>query len=318
LRYQEALDACAAALADGAAVFPLSGSLYMEIEKIGQHRKRRNLREVIERLSHYRVVMPRPVVGRMEVEAVLDRLAGPNPNPIGSVDYLDRGVMRAMGLVGGLRVRDSSTDEDVTDRARAEHPSGPDAFDQMLAAGELRLERMVIDGPEPDEVAELRDAGWDPRASHEVQEERANEEITQVLRFDSEPRWRMERIRDVISVREVRSEYGEPLMEGLQARGASPDDVFGGGVEAFRDAFDSMPSFDVAVSIKSALHRNARHHWTANDITDIDALASTVPYCDVVVVDRAMANHLNQTGVADRLGTTVHTNLDDLAADLAS
>jgi hypothetical protein len=45
-------------------------------------------------------------------------------------------------------------------------------------------------------------------------------------------------------------------------------------------------------------------------------LGSTVPYCDVVVTDKAVASHLNRTGVAERLGTTVIASLDELVADL--
>ena len=318
MRYRDALDACTTALAKGVAVFPLSGPLYMEIEKISQHRKRRNLREVIEPLSRYRVVVPRSVVGRLELDAVLDALVGPSPIPFGSIDYLDQGVMRAMGLDGTMRVRDSRTNEDVTDKAQAEFHGGPEAFDRMLGAGRLQLERNVIDGPKPDEVEEMRSAGWDPLASHVTQEARAQQERDQAARLDPEPHWRTERVRDVVSVREVVTEYSEPLYEGLRARGSSLDEVFGDRIETIRDALDSMPTFDVAVSIKAALHRNTRHPWTANDITDIDAIASTVPYCDVVVVDRAMAGHLHQTGVADRLETTVYSNVDDLAADLTN
>lgn len=81
-----------------------------------------------------------------------------------------------------------------------------------------------------------------------------------------------------------------------------------------RRAMDSMPNFDVAVSIKTAYHRNPEHSWTANDIHDIDALGSAVPYCDIVVTDKAIASTVNQSGAADRLGCTVVPKLTDLPA----
>lgn len=86
--------------------------------------------------------------------------------------------------------------------------------------------------------------------------------------------------------------------------------------EAVRRAFDSMPSFDVAVTLKTSLHRNPKHRWKTNDISDIDALGSTLPYCDVVVTDAAMAYHATNTGLADRLKVRVLSRISDLPEQL--
>jgi len=83
-----------------------------------------------------------------------------------------------------------------------------------------------------------------------------------------------------------------------------------------RQAFDSMPSFDVAVTLKTSLHKNPKHQWKTNDISDIDALGSTLPYCDVVVTDAAMASHVLSTGLADRLNTRVLSRLSELPGHL--
>ncbi len=58
------------------------------------------------------------------------------------------------------------------------------------------------------------------------------------------------------------------------------------------------------------------HRWTTNDITDIDALASTLPYCDIVVTDKAAASVVKVTGLAGRLQTIVLSRLSDLAQRL--
>jgi hypothetical protein len=84
--------------------------------------------------------------------------------------------------------------------------------------------------------------------------------------------------------------------------------------EAARAAFDAMPSYDVAVTMKVEYHRDPSHVWRVNDIHDIDALGSTLPYCDIVVTDKAAASHARRTGLADRLGTTILSRLDDLIA----
>ncbi len=73
-----------------------------------------------------------------------------------------------------------------------------------------------------------------------------------------------------------------------------------------------MPSYDLAVTMKASYHRDGSRTWTPNDITDIDVLGSTLPYCDIVVMDNAVAAHATRTGMAARLGTTVLWRLDDL------
>jgi hypothetical protein len=103
------------------AVFPLSESVYFEISKIGRHRQRRDLREVVERASRYMIVMSRSVISSHEIEALLDQIVGPNPHPINTMDYLDWAVARSFGMVGSFRVRTSSG-EDVTAEVRLQHP----------------------------------------------------------------------------------------------------------------------------------------------------------------------------------------------------
>ncbi len=314
-RFTDVLATCLEALENATAVFPISDSIYMEVAKIRKHRQRRDLRLVMERLSGYTVVASRVVVAQSEVEGLLDQVVGPNPDPVNTVDYLDWGVARAFGKVGGFRIKAKDTNEDMTDEVRSRHPGGPAAFDSKVARAELELNRRVLEGPSPDEEDEMRGIGWDPRAAYEVTSRRAAQELEQVKRFDDDPRWRGDRIRDVIAAREVAIEINAMLWEGLTARGVDLDDVFND-VDITRRAFDSMPSFDVSVSLKTAFHRNPAHRWKPNHVMDIDALASTIPYCDIVVTDKEVASHVTATGLAARLDTTVLATLADLPRHL--
>jgi len=316
-QFADVLAASVEAVEAGAAVFPISDAIYMEVSKIGLHRQRRDLRDVIERVSQYRVITSRVLIAKHEIEALLDELIGPSPNPAVEMDYLDWGVARAFGLVGGFRIKTIDTDEDVTEDAAAKFAGGPEAFYRRLALAELELNRKTIEGPTAEEEPKLRADGWNPRAGYEVAARRAAQEMDQVERFNDDPRWRGERIRDVVAAREVVIEINEMLYDGLSRRGASLADVFSeDDIEATRHAFDSMPSFDVAVSLKAAYHQNPAHRWQPNHIMDIDALASTVPYCDLVVTDKEAASHLDRTGLADRLETTVLSRVEDLVHHL--
>lgn len=308
------LEACEDAVARGSAMLPISDTIYFEVSKIRQYRQRRDIREAIERVSRYLVVTSRSVVSTHEVEALLDELVGGSATPINTMNYLDWGVARAFGWMGGFRVK-SKDGEDLTAETRLLHPEGPVAFDSLIAEAELQLNRQVIDGPMPNEEPELHKLGWDPTAAFQVAENRATQEIEQVGRFDLEPKWRRGRIRDVVAAREILIEINDPLSRGLAERGASIEDLFPR-PETTRHAFDSMPSFDVAVTLKTSLHRNPNHRWTPNAISDIDALGSTIPYCDVVVTDAAMASNAMDTGLAERFGTTVLSRLSELPEHL--
>lgn len=310
--FRDVLDVCIRAVAGGAAVFPLADAIYYEVSKMTSRRHRSDLCDVMERVSRFRVVTSRSVVATHEVEAMLDGLIGPSSDPVNEMDYLDWGVMRAFGLNGGVRITNTETGEDTTAEARRTFPQGPEAFDRIIWDGILRLNRDVLRGPTPEDEPKMRKDGWDPRAGYAVMERRAQQEVEQVARFDADPEWRKgEKCRRVTAAREVLIEINAMLFKGVADRGVDPDVVFEP-PERMQRALDSMPSFDVAVTLKAELHRDPNHVWRPNDITDIDALGSTLPYCDIVVTDKAIASHARRTGLVERLGTKVLARLSDL------
>lgn len=310
-RYKDSLAAILSAVEQRKAVFPISDSIYFEISKISSHRQRCDLREVIEKVSGYTVIISRADISSHEIEAVLDQLYGENPRPINLMSYLGLGADYAFGIVRRLVLKNEKG-EDVTVEARSRFPGGPDAFDRFDANTDIELNRKYLEGPAPEEEGRLRDLGWNPESTIQITERRAQQEIEQVGRFDSDPRWRRGRIRDVIRAWETLVELRDKLMRGLIDRGIDPGD-FSLEREEARRVFDSMPSFDVAVTMKTAYHRNPRHNWTANDVADIDALGSSLPYCDIVVTDSAVASQVRQYKLAERLNTTVLARLADLS-----
>lgn len=311
-RHADALAALVDAANRGVAVVPLSDSIYTEVGKMKQHRQRRHLREVIEAVSRYAVVTARPVVSTHEVETMLDLVVGINPTPINTMRYLDWGLARAFGMVGGFRIYDKIDGRDVTAKARRNWPEGAAAFDAWLASAELALNRCVLEGPSsPEEEAHLKRLGYRSDGHVATAERRAQQEVEQTARFDMSPNWRRGRIRDVIAARELLIELTDIVSRGLTERGMTIEDAFPDEEDA-RHAFDSMPSFDVAVTLKASYHRDPNHRWKVNDITDIDALCSTIPYCDVVVTDKAVASHANRTGLAERFATVVTAQLSEV------
>lgn len=311
-RHVANLEALLKAAADGRARFPIADSIVVEISNIGRHRQRKDLREVIEALARFYVITARDVISTHEVEAMLDLHVGVSPRPINEMNYLDWGLARAFGMVGGFRVRSESTGDDTTAEVRAQYADGPEAFDQILADAEWSLQRSVLDGPTPEEEPELRALGWRPHPTSETTEKRLQQEIEQTHRFNSSTHSRQRHLRDAVAARELMIELNATLSEGLYDRGVSLTGVFTD-PEMTRTAMSAMPSFAVAVTLKAAYHRNPQHRWKRNDIHDIDALSSTVPYCDVVATDKAAATHIRSAGLPERFETHVLHDLDAVA-----
>ncbi|MGH2716683.1 MAG: hypothetical protein ACRDM7_22915 [Thermoleophilaceae bacterium] len=311
--FRPALDACIDALGRHAALFPLSDAIYMEVSRMASFRQRRDLADVMQALSRFVVITSRSLIADHEVEALLDRVVGPRPDPkVAPLAYLAWGVARAFGKMGGWRVRNKDTGEDMTDWARSAHPRGSEWWDATLADAEVRLNRQVIEGPSnAEDEADLKRHGYNPFVAYEHATRRAQQEIAQAARLAAEPEWRRGRIRDVIATHEVIVELLDKFTRGLIARGKGSESVFADDAAA-REGFVQMPSFDVAVTMKAAYHRDPNHRWTPNDVFDIDALGSTLPYCDIVVTDKAAASHARRTGLADRCGATVLSRVEDL------
>ena len=83
----------------------------------------------------------------------------------------------------------------------------------------------------------------------------------------------------------------------------------------------AMPHHQVAVSLKTRLHRDGQHRWTSNDVSDIDALSVAVAYCDAVFADAAMRSALVTSKELDRLNTFLPRKPAELATwlrDLSS
>ena len=106
------LAACIAAVDRGAAVFPISDSTYYEIARIGQHRKRHDLREVIETMKsqEIRLIISSPYFDPRHAAFVsqetgartiiLAHQVGSRP---GTDDYLSMCDYNARQLAAGLK-----------------------------------------------------------------------------------------------------------------------------------------------------------------------------------------------------------------------
>jgi hypothetical protein len=304
--FKDTLEACRKARLKGTAIFVLSGTHYFELLNIKDPAQRQALADIMEELTDFASLVCRAVVMELELAAMLDPFAG-EPSALPRVPLVGRGVGHTMGLRCGLKIMGPSGDE--TERIRARR--GAKAFDDYVAQASLPFERSVLRGPSDTEVERLRAAGWNPEGVIQVAERRAAEERAQTLRLDAGSPWQRSRLRDVVSVREVDIEFQNILPRALAERKLLLSDVISGG-RAARAFVRAMPSTEVSIELKTAWHRNRDKPWTANDIHDIDAMSLTVPYCDVVVTEKACHHALEAARLGERMHTALLRNLADL------
>ena len=309
--FTKALEACRAARLASSALFVLSSTHYFEVSKIKDPEQRRALADIMEELTGFATLVSRDVVMGLELAAMLDRFAK-EPSSLPNVSLIGRGVGHAFGLKNAIKIArplGSATD-------RAQQRMGPEASDDFIAQVPLLFERSLLRGPTGKEVEDLRKRGWNPEAAMQVAETRAAEEREQRLRFDAQNRWRRGRLRDVVAARELSIEFRDIFPRALKERGLMQADVLQDRQSA-RAFVRGMPSTEVAIELKTAWHRNRDKHWTVNDIQDIDAMSLAVPYCDIVVSDKACHQALAAAHLGKRMNTVLLWSLEDLPNTLA-
>lgn len=313
--FKEVLATCRSAAESGSATFVLAAAHYVEILKVASPRQRRDLADVMESLTVFKTLVSRVAVMKLELAAALDSVLRLTPRDP-EIDLVGYGACHAFGQSnGGFRIRDRTTGEDVTPQFREDY--GAEKFDAYMANTMLEFERRQLRGPQDDgELQKLQSLGYDHRRVLATAKSRADEEKAQGLRLDGDGPWRRERLPDVVSARELIIEFQNIAPVAFQERGVGLENIATSpeGAVAF---MRSMPSTDVSVGLKTAWHRNRDKPWSANDIYDIDAMALAVPYCDVVVTEKACCHALVSTGMDVRMNTVLLRDLPSLVSTLA-
>jgi hypothetical protein len=292
--FVQTLEACRAAKSAGTAVFVLSAIHYMEMNKIKDPSQRRAIADVMEDLTGFASLMDRVVVMNLELDAMLDRFAQ-QPSLLSRILLLGRGVRHSFGRNSGVKF--VGRHGNATEEVRAH--MGARAFDDFVAEAELSLDRSVLRGPADDEVEGLRALGWKPESAIQAAEKRAAQERELSSILEKELRWRRGRLRDVIAARELCIEFEDILPRALARRQLALSGVISE-VESSRRFVRAMPSTDVSIELKTSWHRNRDKNWAANDIYDIDAMSLAVPYCDIVVTEKACHHALTVARVGER------------------
>ena len=310
----DTLETCRSASLRRAATFVLGGGHYSELLKIESRRQRHDVGVVMEELSQFTSLLSRASVMKLELSAALDHVLGVRSQD-GPCSLVGHGVMHAFGQAPGrFRITNRVTGEDATEIVRQQY--GPERFDAYMANALISLERGALRGPaNDDELQKLQSLGYAPQKALQVAKNRADEEAAQRLRLDGDGPWRKGKLEDVVAARELLIEFQNMAPLALQQRGISLDRILTS-PQAAVAFMRSMPTTDVAITLKTAWHRNRDKPWSSNDVYDIDAMALAVPYCDIVVTEKACHHALVSAGMDKRMNTALLRDVAGLPAAL--
>jgi len=302
--------------ADAGVAFPLSWTHYIETASIKSERQRRDLANVMASISHFRTIRSRRDLLRNQLLiAMHERFGRPTFRP-DNLESLGVGVHWAFGGV---------------EKVLQVHDAGGEIIDPEEFPREMRIRAtqgfayQVMAGPRDDEIQLLRERyGYRPEATSDAGRSRLEWEREFVdLLVDTPPKDPAE-LRVWIQAREVLHENLELLVGVSQEYGLSIRRLTGGFGEDnpeqrrqfISEFFDLLPSVQVAVDLKLAVHRNNQRGWAQNDLYDTDAMSIAVPYCAVVVADKAAADALRRAKADQRHGTLITGKLEEFAGVL--
>lgn len=297
--------------ADAGVAFPLSSTHYIETQSIPSARQRHDVAGVMSVISHCRTFRRRRDLLRNQLLiAMHEEFGRPTFRP-NRLDPLGLGVHWAFeGIEKTLQVHDA--DGQVID--------SPELPRELRIRATQGVEFQLLAGPLDDQVTLLREQyGYKPEATTEAGRSRLEWEQDFVrLLVESPPSDPVE-LRVWIQAREVLHENLELLSDVFREYGLPMRRLSGGfdddprrSREFISGFFDRLPSLQVATDLKLAVHRNNQRGWALNDVYDIDAMSIAVPYCAVVVADKAVTDALHRLKTGDRQGTLVTGRLEEL------
>jgi hypothetical protein len=295
---------------DAGVAFPLSSTHYMETSKITNPQQRAALARTMASISHCRTLRSARVQMRHQMLCAMHLTFGRPAFPPQVPEALGTGVIWAFtGNPGPLALHGPAGRIDP-----ATIPEMPEFLRKANQYGEY----FHLAGPADDELDDLRQLGYRPEATEDVERSRLAWEETYRGLLADDPISRAE-LRVRVQAREICHEhirlFGELLdeyhIDFSRAIGYNParPNISRANMIALADR---MPSVRIAVDLKVQLFRDTATTWTMNAINDIDAVSLAVPYCHVVMPDKQMAHFLTTSHAGERSQTQIVRRLTDL------
>lgn len=284
-------------------VVPLTTGHYLELWHRSSQESREDIGRVMRRLSRFTTLAPIQTVLEREVEAYVARLTGGEAR-VDSSELLGYGASHAFDSPHGrFRFVESlaSDDGSVPEGDPVDPP--PEFVNPPTGAAWEWIQLVGL--PEV-----LASPGVDRTPSHRLGTANAEEEvrIRELMAGDSQMK---ARLRDFL-IADIITSLSETINDVCERAGISSYALFFDHPEhptppeAMRAFISELPAGDAFVTLRERKHRDVTHPWEQHDRVDLQSLATTLPYVDVVITERRWAHLCNASGLARRHQTWVY------------
>jgi hypothetical protein len=295
---EETVAALREAVESGSATIPLTTAHYLELWHRTDQTSREDIGRLMARLSGYQALAPIQRVLQLEIEAFVARFRGADLR-VAPAQVLGHGASYAFDSpYGRFRFVESlaSADGLVAEGPAVEAPA---EFATAECSGP-RWEWLQLVGL-PDILAT---AGVERAPAHRLGN--ANLEVeARIRRLVAGDEAARARLRDIL-IADVIEEMREQINDVCAAARVSSYGLFFGRreyptpPEAMRAFIDEVPTANALVTLREHKHRDLTHPWDQHDRTDMQTLATALPYVDVIVTERRWAHMIRVSGLADR------------------
>lgn len=295
---QRAYELLRAATAAGEVMVPICATTYMEMSR--DHRQSTDVANVIAEIGGFVTIGGRRAAVEHQLRTALAaRFDGPLPAPLRPFGL---GEPFAFGNQRRLVLKRS-------DGAALDMPAAK--VRDLETAGRVISEYMMLRSPKPEEIPQLRKLGYRPEAVAEVEAQRLKreQELAAMLKDGTTDR---KKLADIVNARYLYWELSDHLRTSLEPYGIDIEAFFDHGKDWLTALLNDIPHAAVTITLSEKGFRDSYKKWTGNDLRDGDAMATAIPYCDVVTADNYVAAQLAKSPAVTRLGTLVFSRLSDL------
>jgi hypothetical protein len=291
-------------------VFPLSSVHYIELAENPREHLRERAADAMVLLSRFTTMAPSSKILDGEMAQELNRRFGRPAFPMKVAKFgvgagFAFGETQLMGLKG------------ITEENRQEFEARVGmSVVEFEAAVNATAEYWVLRGP----TATLLSAipAYDPNAARRLADAQLDDFKIMINTLRTDPDV-AKRPMDAICARQLIFDIGDNYTRAIISAGFTKDRL------PFHDKADhtdfllSLPSRKVVTLMQSHYLQDVHRDWLINDLRDIAALSTAIPYCDVVVTDKkACDTAVNRAHLDTEFNTRIFSRLTDLADHLAA
>lgn len=292
--WADALDAMREAKKRGAAVFPISLSHVNETVKRAEDGSRGRLLDVMAELWDANAIRPWSQMRRPEIRNMVKKRLGLPQEDLDAWAF-GRGIGHVLG--GEYRFIPKHANADPAQLTRAL----PKLVPMLMSPDRL------LDYKDPDMAKTLREE--DPADDTFIRDlQKAVDAEKKVPRTGSR--------RDAATGIFLMTMVVDPMFDVLKAMGVDPKPFLAKHMST-REQMEAMlrdlPTMRTFHELTFA--RNASRPLKVNDVWDL-SLSNAIPYCDLVVTERAWCEFARQAGLDTDFGTTLCTSPEDFATAL--